>query len=316
MLGRTASSLFWLSRYVERSENMARLVDVGYRISLLPGIGNSGHREDWNSTLVSAGCDYGFMQHYDEVNERNVINYMLFDDENPSSVRACLRTARDNARSVRTALTREMWESLNTTWIEFSDIKPHHMTRNKLPTLLDWIKERSMLFRGAMLGTILRNDTFHFGQFGAFIERADNTSRILDVKYHLLLPQNEMIGGGIDTYQWSTILRTVSAHRNYRWIYRDSKPKPWNVAEFLILRREMPRSLIHCYAWLSESMDGLEQLYGERSPSMDITRKTYDCLRNGDMTSIFADGLHEFLQDFIACNNQLTTALASDYNFA
>ena len=316
MLGRTASSLYWLSRYVERSEDMARLLDVGYRISLLPGIGNGGHREDWKSTLVSAGCDEGFCQTYDEVNERNVVNYMLFDDENSSSVRSCLHTARDNARSVRTALTREMWESLNTTWIEFSEIKPHHVTRNKLPALLDWIKERSMLFRGAMLGTILRNDTFHFSQFGAFIERADNTSRILDVKYHLLLPQNEMIGGGMDNYQWSTILRSVSAHRNYRWIYRDSRPKPWHVAEFLILRREMPRSLIHCYTWLAESMSGIEQLYGERSPSMDIARRTYDTLRNGDMNEIFASGLHEFLQNFITCNNKLTTALATDYNFA
>lgn len=316
MLGRTASSLFWLSRYVERSENMARLVDVGYRVSLLPGIGNSGHREDWMSTLVSAGCDGGFSDHYDEVNERNVINYMIFDAANPSSVCSCLNTARTNARQVRTAITREMWETLNTTWIEFTDIKPHHITRNKLPTFLDWIKERSMGFRGALLGTILRNDTFYFSQFGAFIERADNTSRILDVKYHMLLPQNEMIGGGIDSYQWSTILRTVSAHRNYRWIYRDSRPKPWNVAEFLILRREMPRSLVHCYAWISESHDGLEQLYGERTASMDIARKTYDSLRTGDMTTIFADGLHEFLQTFIKQNNDLTSVLASDYNFA
>ncbi|WP_346432239.1 alpha-E domain-containing protein [Breoghania sp. L-A4] len=288
MLGRTASSLFWLSRHVERSENMARLVDVGYRISLLPGLGTDGHREDWMSTLVSAGCASGFPNVYDEVNERNVINYMLFDASNPSSVFSCLQTARNNARSVRTALTREMWESLNTTWLEFNEIKPHHMTRNKLPSFLDWIKERSMLFRGALLGTILRNDTFHFSQFGAFIERADNTSRILDVKYHLLLPQNETIGGGIDSYQWSTILRSVSAHRNYRWIYRDNTPKPWNVAEFLILRREMPRSLIHCYAWISESMDGLEQLYGERSESMDIALKTYDSLRKGDMNAIFS----------------------------
>ncbi|WP_321339811.1 alpha-E domain-containing protein [Breoghania sp.] len=316
MLGRTASSLFWLSRYVERSEDMARLVDVGYRISLLPGVGNGGHREDWKSTLVSAGCEGGFFDLYDEMNEKNVVNYMLFDENNPSSVRSCLRTARDNARSVRTAITREMWESLNTTWIEFSDIKPHHMTRNKLPTLLDWIKERSMLFRGAMLGSILRNDTFHFSQLGAFVERADNTSRILDVKYHLLLPQTEMIGGGMDNYQWSTILRSVSAHRNYRWIYKDNRPKPWNVAEFLILRREMPRSLIHCYSWLTQSTSGIEQLYGERTPSIDITEQTYKTLREGDMTTIFADGLHEFLQNFIACNNELTMSLASDYNFA
>jgi uncharacterized alpha-E superfamily protein len=316
MLGRTASSLFWLSRYIERSENMARLVDVGYRISLLPGIGGNGHREDWHSTLVSARCDQGFAEHYDEVNERNVINYMLFDEHNPSSVRTCLYTARNNARSVRTAITREIWESLNTTWIEFDEIKPHLITRNKLPALLDWIKERSMLFRGALLGTILRNDTFYFSQFGAFVERADNTARILDVKYHILLPQNHTIGGGIDSYQWSTILRSVSAHRNYRWVYHDSTPKPWNVAEFLILRREMPRSLIHCYAWIAESLDALEQLYGERGASMEQAHETYNSLRAGNMKTIFSEGLHEFLSEFIEDNNALTNTLATDYNFS
>lgn len=317
MLGRTASSLFWMSRYVERSENMARLVDVGYRISLLPGVGNSSHRGDWASTLVSAGCDGGFFQRYDEISDRNVINYMIFDETNPSSVRCCLHTARNNARSVRTAMTREMWESLNTTWIEFSEVKPHLMTRNRLPSFLDWIKERSMLFRGALLGTILRNDTFYFSQLGAFIERADNTARILDVKYHILLPQNETVGGGIDSYQWSTILRSVSAHRSYRWIYRDSTPKPWNVAEFLILRREMPRSLTHCYGWLNDSLEGLEQLYGERAATAsDIARATFDCLRGGDMNAIFAEGLHEFLSSFINLNNMLTNALHADYNFA
>src|SRR5215510_10473627 len=193
MLGRTANDLFWMSRYVERAENMARLLEVGYRIALLPREGH-GQDEEWRSTLRSAGCEQG-----------------------------CLATARRNARAQRTALTREMWESLNTAWITLSAIDPATLTPDKLPPLFDWIKERSALFRGTLLNTILRNDTFYFNQLGAFLERADNTARILDVKYYVLLPHNEPVGGEIDSVQWAAILRSVSAHRSYRWVYKGYK---------------------------------------------------------------------------------------------
>jgi uncharacterized alpha-E superfamily protein len=315
MLGRTAASLFWTSRYNERAENMARLLEVGYRIAMTPRLGQDT-ADDWRSTLTSAGCDIAFFDKYDEPTKRAVVSHMLFDADNPSSVRSCIEAARNNARSVRTAITGEMWESLNTTYIEFMEVRPQHMTDDKLPGFLSWIKQRSMLFRGAMLGTLMRDEGYHFSQFGCFIERADNTARILDVKYWILLPDNEMIGGDLDRYQWSTILRSVSAHRSYRHAYRDAQVRPFNVAEFLILRKEMPRSLAYCYDWITESMSELTERYGERHMSYDMAQGTHELLENGTMHQIFVNGLHEFLSDTIARNNALGAQLGADYHFA
>jgi len=241
MLGRTAESLFWMSRQMERAENMARLAEAGFRISLTPDTGD-GHREEWRSTLTSAGVLNLFLARYGETAFDKAVGFILFDDKNPSSVHSCLKQARTNARFVRTKITRDMWEALNSTWLSYDAIKPSEINAARLPELLDWIRERTSLFRGALLGTILRDDTFYFSQLGAFVERADNTARILDVKYFLLLPSHHAIGGEMDTYQWETILRSVSAHRSYWHVYQE-RYRPWNIADFLILRPEMPRSL-------------------------------------------------------------------------
>ena len=260
MLGRTANDLFWMSRYIERAENIARLLEVGYRIALLPREGH-GQDEEWQSTLRSAGCEKGYLAKYGAYDTRDVVNFMLFDADNPSSVYSCLATARRNARAQRTALTREMWESLNGAWLEFSAKDADGLAPNALPPLFDWIKERSALFRGALLNTILRNDTFYFSQLGTFLERADNTARILDVKYYVLLPHNEIVGGEIDSVQWAAILRSVSAHRSYRWVYKDSY-KPWRIADYLILNRQMPRSLRSCYEEIVLALVELGHFYG------------------------------------------------------
>ena len=315
MLGRTAASLFWTSRYNERAENMARLLEVGYRIAMTPRLGQDT-ADDWHSTLASAGCERAFLGKYDEFNKRSVVAHMLFDPDNPSSVRSCIEAARNNARSVRTAITGEMWESINTTYIEFMEVRPQHMHDDRLPDFLAWIKQRSMLFRGALLGTLMRDEGYHFSQFGTFIERADNTARILDVKYWILLPDNEVVGGSLDRYQWSTILRSVSANRSYRHAYRDANVRPFNVAEFLILRKEMPRSLAYCYDWITGSMEDLTAKYGERPESCALARETHAVLAQGSMQEIFQNGLHEFLIDMIQRNNTLGMQLAKDYNFA
>ncbi|MXN66651.1 alpha-E domain-containing protein [Stappia sp. GBMRC 2046] len=315
MLGRTASSLFWMSRYNERAENMTRLLEVAYRIAMTPRYASDAE-EDWRSTLVSAGCCSGFEEKYSEFTQKNAINFLLFDQDNPSSVRSSIEQARHNARSVRTAITSEMWESLNETYIGFSEVRPQHMSDDKLPDFLNWVKQRAMLFRGALLGTLMRNDGYYFSQLGAFIERADNTARILDVKYWILLPDNEVIGGSLDTYQWSTILRSVSANRSYRHAYRDSSLKAFNVAEFLILRKEMPRSLAYCYDWIEDCMADLTEGYGEKLLSHDMAIDTHGILTQQTMEEIFQSGLHEFLTDFIARNNGLSHQLSADYNFA
>ncbi len=313
MLGRTAANLFWLSRYVERAENIARLLEVGYRISLIPGSAE-GYREQWDSTLKSAAIDHAFYDKYDEANLANIIAFMLFDKDNPSSVHSCLLTARTNARTVRTAISGDMWESLNTTWLEFAAVDPMTITSNRLPAFLDWIKQRSNEFRGAFLGTALRREGFVFSQLGAHLERADNTARILDVKYYILLPRHEMIGGEVDTLQWAMILRAVSGHKSYRHVYHD-RYKAWNVAEFLILRREMPRALIYSYEWINRMFGEFERLYREPSEPQLQARETYDLLSESHMDSIFQEGLHEFLIDIIARNVSLTRSISREYNF-
>jgi uncharacterized alpha-E superfamily protein len=293
---------------------MARLAEAGFRISLTPDSGRDGHREEWRSTLAGAGVLDRFMEKYGDASFDNAVSFILFDDDNPSSIRACLQSARSNARAVRTKITRDMWEAMNSTWIEFSAIRPAEVTTARLPELIDWIRQRTALFRGSLLGTILRDDGYYFSQFGAFVERADNTARILDVKYFILLPGNQAIGGEIDTYQWETILRSVSAHRAYRHVFHENY-RPWNVADFLILRPEMPRSLRFSYDWLQAAADGLCALYGARPPSADLIGETRGILMRMSMDTIFQAGLHEFLTGFIARNSRLTDAFAADYNF-
>jgi uncharacterized alpha-E superfamily protein len=313
MLGRTANDLFWMSRYIERAENIARLLEVGYRIALLPREG-AGQDDEWRSTLRSAGCEAGYLAKYGAYDTRDVVNFMLFDADNPSSVYSSLATARRNARAQRTALTREMWESLNSAWIEFCGRDVAALASNALPPLFDWIKERSALFRGALLNTILRNDTFYFNQLGTFLERADNTARILDVKYYVLLPHNELVGGEIDSAQWAAILRSVSAHRSYRWVYRESY-KPWRVADYLILNRQMPRSLRSCYEEIVAALIELGRFYGDSNGCQSLAHETLRLLEDGDMNTIFQSGLHEFLAEFIARNNRLGSDISTAYHF-
>lgn len=313
MLGRTANDLFWLSRYVERAENMARLAEVGYRLVLLPREGEEYH-DEWRLTLRSAGCADGYFAKYETPSTRSVIDYLLFDPENPSSVHSCLATARHNARAQRTALTREMWESLNGAWLEYSRIRPDSVTSNELPGILDFVKERSAQFRGSLLNTILRNDTFYFSQLGTFVERADNTARILDVKYYVLLPQVEMVGGKVDNVQWGAILRSVSAHRSYRWVFKENY-KPWRVAEYLILNKQMPRSLRSSYCEIKAALDDLANQYDARHACHDTARDMTQRLGLGNINEIFQSGLHEFLTDFIGSNNRLAMEISEAYHF-
>ena len=311
MLGRTANDLFWMARYMERAENMARLLEVGHRLSLLP---HEEGQQEWRSTLRSAGCEAGYLARHGDFEAAAVIDYLLFDKDNPSSVYSCIAAARRNARAQRTAITRDMWESLNSAWIEYTSGRPRTTSSNTLPALFDWIRDRSALFRGALLNTILRNHTFYFTQLGTFIERADNTARILDVKYYVLLPQNELVGGGLDSAQWAAILRSVSAHRSFRWVYRDAF-KPWHIADFLMLNPQMPRSLRSCYLEITSALDGLGSLYGARAPCAALANETLARLASQDMAHVFRAGLHEVLQEFIAANNRLASEIAATYHF-
>lgn len=313
MLGRTAQNLFWLSRYVERAENMARLLEVGYRMSLTSRR-EGGASEHLMSMMQAAEVDEEFNKKHKTADVDTVAHFMMFDPDNASSVYSCLMAARTNARSVRTAITTDMWESLNGAWLEFSQIKPRDVRGAKLLGLLQWVKQLSHQFRGALLGTILRDDGFAFSQAGNFVERADNTARILDMKYYVLLPRAKMIGGDLDIQQWTLILRAASAHRSYRHVYHD-RYKAHNIADFLILRPEMPRSLIFCARAIELTLDSLSELYGKRQDCHEAASQLRAMVEGTTMETIFAHGLHEFLTEFIARNNRVTECLSESYNF-
>ena len=313
MLGRTAQNLFWLSRYIERAENMARMFEVGYRMSLTSRR-EGGASEHLVSMMQAAEVDEGFNAKYKVADVKSVADYMIFDDANPSSVKSCLLAARTNARSVRTALTTEMWESINAAWLEFAAIRPRDISGAKLQELLFWIKQVSHRYRGALLSTFLRDEGYAFSQLGNFVERADNTARILDMKYYVLLPRATMVGGDVDIAQWTMILRAASAHRSYRHVYHD-RYKAWNIADYLILRPEMPRSLVFCMDWINRTVHMLEEIYGKRTKAHDAVDAVAELLEGSSVDRIFEYGLHEFLTDFINRNNQITDALAESYNF-
>lgn len=298
MLSRTADSLFWLARYVERAENVARIVQVGLRMSSIAGsLGSAGN--EWLSTLIASGCETGFFQKYSEATPDSVVDYLVRDTDNPSSIVSCFETARRNARAVRTALTADMWDSLNETWLGVRNSAATATAPNRIAQFLDWVRERSQLFTGAYSSTMLRNEAFYFTRLGTFVERSDNTARILDVKYYVLLPQDEGVGGALDYYQWQAILRSVSALRSYHWVYHQ-RLQPWLIAELLILRPEMPRSLLSCYETITGCLDLLAEAHGARRGECHrLAGEMQSRLRYGRIRDIFQAGLHEFLTDFI-----------------
>ena len=313
MLGRTAQNLFWLSRYVERAENMARMLEVGYRMSLTSRR-EGGASEHLISMMQAAEVDEEFARKHDVADVATVSNFMLFDVDNPTSLKACLTAARTNARSVRTKLTSDVWQTINSAYLEFQQLKPRDVTGARLTELLQWVRQVSHQYRGALLSTILRDDGYAFSQLGNFVERADNTARILDMKYYVLLPRATLVGGDIDIQQWTLILRAASAHRSYRHVYHD-RYKAWNIADYLILRPEMPRSLAFCVGWIKRTLDMLESIYGREEACHAAADEVTEMVVGNTMDRIFAYGLHEFLTEFIDRNNRITDALSESYNF-
>jgi uncharacterized alpha-E superfamily protein len=309
VLGRTADQLYWTARYVERAENMARMIDIGYRMALLdvPGVPlESG----WASTLEVAGDPEGYAERYGEVTGPNVIRYLTLDPDYPSSIYSSIRAARENARALRATVTTEMWESLNTTWLELRDMDETRLEEAGFRDFFDWVKERALLFRGITNSTMLRDESYAFLELGLSIERSDNTARLLDSKYHILLPSDEGVGGSVDYYQWGALLRSVSAFRAYHKIYSDVV-RPYRVAELLLLRRDMPRSLISCFEQITVTLDALCR--DRPRECQRIAGEMYARLRYGRIDEIFQRGLHEFLTDFVERNADL--GLQIEYDF-
>lgn len=311
MLARAADNLYWMARYMERAENMARILDVSYRMSLLP-VGSDAQRTLWQPALIIAGAEEPFAAKDLPVTPRSVMEHLALDRDFPSSIYSSIATARENARAMRVQITTEMWESMNATWLEVRDMTYGKIEAMGPRTFFDWVKERSHLFRGVTYGTMQRDEAFRFVRLGTFLERADSTARLLDVKYHVLLPNPEDVGGALDYYQWGALLRSVSAFRAYRAIYRDVI-KPLRVAELLILRAHMPRSMSACFSEITEILVALRELYARDYPSARLAMEMNSRLRFGRIEDIFAQGLHEYLTEFVDNVSLLSNAIARDF---
>lgn len=301
MLSRTASMLYWMSRYVERAENNARILDVAYRMSLLTKDPNLQDQE-WFAPLNITGTLFPFSGRHNLVCAKEVLHFMALDPENPGSIYNCAKQARENARAVRGTITSEMWEVVNSTWLEMQNMDEDRLYARGVSSFFDWVKERSHLFRGVTFGTIRRDEAFQFHRLGTYIERADNTARMLDAKYHILLPAVTDVGGAVDYYQWSAVLRSVSAFESYRKVYRDVIT-PLRIAELLILRDDIPRSLHFC---LRDVYDILCKVQNVNSyEATRLAGEIYASLQFGLVENIFASGLHEYLTAFLESTSRL-----------
>lgn len=313
MLSRTAENLFWTARYMERADTMARLLEMGNRMQMIP-TADGGYASEWASIVEASGMRAQFEDRHGEPNEHSVASYLVFDPANPSSIKNCLTSARTNARAVRTAITSEVWEALNQAYIEFSELERTPRSQLSLPEICEWTRRRSAWVRGAHENTQLENEGYSFYNMGRAIERADNTARLLDVKYYVLLPTIEMVGGGVDNYQWAMLLRALSAHRAYHWAYGGDYT-PINIAHFLILNRSCPRSLIHCVAEAEVALSDLGRAYGQRSEACMSSASLLERLAEADISDIVSEGLHEFLREFVSANAGLSAKIGESYLF-
>ena len=312
LLGKTAGGLYWMFRYLERSENTARLVEAGFRIALTRW--RSG-TDEWVSIISTVGARDAFLSKHEHFDADSVIDFMLRDRSNPSSVISLVESARNNARVVRTALTREVWEATNETWLSLKDVLSEPVTPRNLPQILGLVRRQSAYVRGTLHGTMLRNDMFDFARLGTFLERADNTARILDVKYYVLLPSVVHVGAPIDNVQWETILRSVSADHVYSWL-NEGEPDPASIARFLILDKRMPRSIAFCCEKILDNLRYLDTDYRTSPPSLHMAEDLCARLKARDIGVVFEDGLHQFIQEFLNGLGSLSCQIERDYRFS
>jgi len=315
MLSRTADHLFWMARYMERAENTARMLDVNYQTSLLPQSADTAE-EGWRGLLSISELTWGFSEKYKEVSPRSVMDFMVRDETNTSSIVACLRSARENARAVRGALTTEVWETQNQTWLEFTRMLKDNAFEQDPTRFFEWVKFRSHLSRGVTVGTMLQDEALHFLRIGTFLERADNTARLLDVKFQALAggdyfgPDAAKEDTEVDFYHWSAILRSVSGFEIYRKVYRNVI-HPEKVAELLILRPDMPRSLAAC---MNEAVANLQLVANVQSgETLRRAGRLQADLQYGRIDEILATGLHAYLTQFLDRVNDLGVGISRDF---
>ena len=315
MLSRTADHLFWMARYMERAENTARMLDVNYQTSLLPQSADMSE-QGWRGLLSISELTWSFSKKYQEVTPKNVMDFMVRDETNASSIIACLRSARENARAVRGALTTEVWETQNQTWLEMNSALRQGAFERDPAAFFERVKVRSHQTRGVTVGTMLMDEALHFLRIGTFLERADNTARLLDVRFQALAgsddfgPGTAKEGQEVDFYHWSAILRSVSGFEIYRKVYRNVI-RPEKVAELLVLRPDMPRSLAAC---MNEALANLKMVANEQSgETLRRAGRLQSDLQYGRIDEILATGLHAYLTEFLDRVNDLGVGISRDF---
>lgn len=308
MLSRTADHLYWMSRYIERAESLARLVDAHYRMSLLPHLPEA-LESSLRSTMVALRVDRAYREKRGKITPRMVFDFLTIDRDYSGSILNCLRSARENARAVRGSLTSELWETLNATWLDARSMTARRSAATDTGQFVEWVKERSHLTRGVTIGTMMRDEAFHFTRIGAFLERGDNTARLLTAHQDDLMPGADA-GAVPDPFEWSVLLRSLSAFEVYRKVYR-SVITPVKVAEMLILRDDMPRSLLRCS---KEVYANLKSVANDQS--METERRAGEIharLHFGRMEDLTGSGLPAFLEDFLDRLADLGNRIASDF---
>lgn len=309
MLSRTADHLFWMARYTERAENTARMLDVRMQYSLMPQ-STVAAQQGWRTMLGVSELEQAFDAKYSTLTRKEVIDFMVRDPGNPSSIASCLTGARENARAVRGTLTTEVWETENTTWLELQ----HHLKSGVLEhnpgQFLEWVKHRSHLSRGVTLGTMFQDEAFNFIRLGTFLERADNTARILDVKFKFLAADTIEEGGQREFYYLAALLRSVSAFEVFRKVYRDAIT-PARVAELLVLQAKMPRSLVFCMAAVVANLQHIRNDLSQHTER--LAGKLLATLQFALIDDILEEGLHDFLTTFLASIEELGARISCDF---
>ncbi|TMM50408.1 alpha-E domain-containing protein [Qipengyuania marisflavi] len=312
MLGRTANGLYWMFRYLERAENTARLLDAGMRMALTKDIVTA--EEEWRSVIATSGQRAGYEAKHGTYTGTQTWNFILRDRDNPASIRTMFGLVRQNARLARNAISGELWEAVNESWLEIEKQLADPVGENRVLEVMGTVRRAGMLAHGAMAGSMLRDESFHFARAGTFIERADSIARILDIKYYLLLPSLSWVGSSLDTGQWDTVLRSVSGDRAYRWL-NAGQIDARGICEFLVLDNRFPRSLAFCHSALRQDLAALARLHGQEGESNTLMRDADTRLTDLTIDAIFDQGLHQFLLDFTAANAAVGVAIASDYRF-
>ncbi|MEP0190470.1 MAG: alpha-E domain-containing protein [Erythrobacter sp.] len=312
MLGRTANGLFWMFRYLERAENTARLLQAGLRMALTRDLATA--EDEWRSVIATSGNQMAFEAAYDSYDGQAVWNFILRDKANPANIREMFGAVRQNARLTRTNISSDVWEAVNDSWMELDAKLARPVSQSAVGDVVTLIRRASTRVHGALDGTMLRNESYHFARAGMFLERGVSTARILDIKYYLLLPSLSYVGSSVDTGQWDQVLRSVAGASAYNWL-NSGAIDARGIVEFLVLDARFPRSLGFCRSALRENLNALARLHGARGQCHELMSAADEDFSDISADDIFERGLHEFLVDFMARNASIAGAIADDYRF-